>query len=323
MQKLLKRLSIIQSAINLEDDELIAGQLTHLQPLLAEHPTLSARLNPIVRALQALDYAKAYQDITQFLSEQSQMSVYSDPEISALRLELAGLEKQMAQLQYQKDDCIKTLHQFNAQYHAQLGQRLQKMLQLRLMISHFYSQSQKVSEKEREHAWQEYQEYQQHFQDFYQENQKQSEKPQIQPLNDNELKRLKTAYRKACRLCHPDMMADELKQKATEVFQQLTDAYQEQNLALVEQILFKLQTDGIFDVASERVNNKDKLKQHIEQLRQAIMDIQAELYALQHDETYQTIQTLQGNYETYLTDLAKQLDDEIESLNQEFRACVD
>lgn len=322
MQKLLKRLSIIQSAINLEDDELIAQQRVHLEPLVAQHPSLSVRLSPIMTALEQLNYAQAYQDIVQLLSDSSQMSVYIDPQISALRLELAGLEKHMAKLQYQKDDCLNILYQFNASYHARLGQKLQSVLQLNMMISHFYAQLDTLSKTEQEKAQQAYQQYQQEYQEFYQENQKQSDKPQIQPLNDDELKRLKTAYRRASRLCHPDMVVDELKAKATEIFQQLTEAYQQQNLALVEDILAKLQTDGIFDVASERVDDKDKLLQHIHQLRQKIADIEQELQALYDDETYQTIKRLDGVYDEYFCELARQLDDEIERLNDECQKLV-
>ena len=318
MQKLLKRLNIIQSAIHLEDEELIQLQAAHLSEFVEQYPAIEAQLATILCALQDKNYTHVQQVICQLLNEPTQLSIYIDTESEALRLELVVLEKQMAELQYQKDNCIQAINQFGMLYYVHLGARLQQILQLHIKISHYYMQQEGLSEQEQCEAQQQYQEAQQQFQDFQQESQQQQEKMPVQQLDEEGLKLLKNAYRRASRLCHPDMVAEELKDKAKIIFQELVDAYQKQDIETVEKIWVSLQVGGVFDAASKKINDKEALKQHIQNLRQSIIIIQNEIQECERDETYQLIQSLGGQYNEYFVEKAQELDQELMWLNQKW-----
>lgn len=318
MQKLLERLNLIQSAIYLDDEALIQVQIVHFPILIEHHPSLESRLLFILEALQSQNYAQAQQSINQLLNEQTQVSVYIDTESESLRFELAALEKKMAELQYQKDNCIQAINQFGMLYYAHLGQRLQQILQLHVKISHFYTQQEGLSEQEQHKAQQQFQEAQQQFQDFQQESQQQQDKIPAQQLDEEDLKRLKNAYRRASRLCHPDMVAEDLKEQAKVIFQELADAYQQQDVETVERIFVSLQIGGMFGVVSEKISDKEVLKQHIQNLRQSIMMIQNEIQEWEQDETYQLIQSLAGEYDEYFAQMAQELDQELIWLNKKW-----
>lgn len=82
-------------------------------------------------------------------------------------------------------------------------------------------------------------------------------------LDAEQQKELKYAYRKACRLCHPDIVADELKEQAGVIMSELNAAKKKKDLARVKEILYSLETGDGFDVASNTIQDKDILKAKI------------------------------------------------------------
>ena len=76
-------------------------------------------------------------------------------------------------------------------------------------------------------------------------------------LTDYEKQQLKTTYRKASRLCHPDKLADDAKAMGEEIFKALNEAYRHQDLKRVQGILLKLEAETTSLVAaSERIDDR-------------------------------------------------------------------
>ncbi|MGK7489833.1 hypothetical protein ACSREC_37650, partial [Salmonella enterica] len=73
----------------------------------------------------------------------------------------------------------------------------------------------------------------------------------------SELKRL---WRQASRLCHPDVVADELKEKAHQMMVQLNQARQNADLAAIRALLTQLQSGLEPMMASDRLNNLEHLR---------------------------------------------------------------
>ncbi len=131
MQQLLKRLEIIKAAISLEDNETIALHLGKIRDRKQHDPALG----DIVARLDRLDYPQALTLIGDFLNRHSAVAAYTDPEIAALKMELQGLEKRLADLRGERDDCVYTLNDFNRQYSLRLGGVISKILKLKMMIA--------------------------------------------------------------------------------------------------------------------------------------------------------------------------------------------
>lgn len=135
-------------------------------------------------------------------------------------------------------------------------------------------------------------------------------------LSEDEKKELKKIYRKASRMCHPDIVADELKVQATEIMKQLNDAYDNKDIEKVKEILKSLENGTSFDVASDKIDDKKILKSKIEEFREKISIIEQELDEIKEDEIFQTIQDIE-DMDVYFEDLKEQLLKEYKLLKDE------
>lgn len=138
-------------------------------------------------------------------------------------------------------------------------------------------------------------------------------------LNEEGLSELKKAYRKASKLCHPDMVVDELKEQALALMQQLNEAYSKKDLKKVQEILGMLENGGGFDIASDSINDKGVLKAKIDELRSKINEISEEIEQIKNDDTFHTIQEL-DDWDNYFSELKSELSQEQEALEHHIKA---
>lgn len=110
-------------------------------------------------------------------------------------------------------------------------------------------------------------------------------------LNADEQKRLKQAYRKASQICHPDRVNDEQKDMAMAVFNELRQAYEQNDLKTVERILDDLQK-GIFKARSETVSQKDKLKLIKTQLSQKLDNLKVIIDEIKASQSHQVVSSI-------------------------------
>lgn len=372
MQALIKRLQIIQAAIALGDEALLAAQIQTWQAAWADSPINRGHAEPtpdagdesgnsvnngnnvniaangsddhsreslaaIDAAFTALDYALADSLISQLIAQRSALAVYQDSEVAALKLELSALERQFAERSHQHAETVHRIEGFNRDYTIRLGATLAEILKLQMMVAHHhaeqYRQQQGEDHDDNDHndldddaqyrAYrQAYEQAQQAYQQFHGDYEQQLSEPARQTLSEEEQQRLKTAYRRASRLCHPDMVAEEFAEQATRQFQALNDAYKQNDLATVEKILHSLQSGGGFVAASEQVDDQDRLRALVRDLRDQIAALEVDTQRLQSDQVYQLICSLEGEveYQAYFDDLQAQLQAERDQLRSTLQA---
>ena len=80
MQQTLKRLSLIQTSIELDDTDIIALQVAKLENLEPDDEVQS-----ILQKLESLEYASALQDIEAYLAKYRGVVSYVDPEVKGLK----------------------------------------------------------------------------------------------------------------------------------------------------------------------------------------------------------------------------------------------
>lgn len=141
-------------------------------------------------------------------------------------------------------------------------------------------------------------------------------------LRNEEKAELKKLFRKAARLCHPDIVPDELKEQATQMMQQLNVAYDKQDLAQVRKILDSLENGSGFELSSDHIEDKEQLKEKIQEYKENIAHIESEIEEILHDDTYQTISTLDDR-DAYFEDLKKDLEAEKQKLEEEAREILE
>ncbi len=132
-------------------------------------------------------------------------------------------------------------------------------------------------------------------------------------LNDEEKKELKLLFRKAARLCHPDIVTKELRDQAHEITAQLNEAYAQNDLSRVKKLLEMLENGVYLDAASDTLQDIEKLKHKIVHLTDVLADITQELEAIKEDETYQTIEEIE-DWDAYFAEVREALESEYEAL---------
>jgi len=135
-------------------------------------------------------------------------------------------------------------------------------------------------------------------------------------LNEEEKEELKKLFRKACKLCHPDIVADELKEQATAIMQQLNDAYSKKDLKKVKEILYNLENDITFDIASDTINDKERLKEKIKDVRKRMDALNKEIEEIKSNESFTIIQEV-DDLDEYFDQLKFDLQEELERLQRE------
>ena len=132
-------------------------------------------------------------------------------------------------------------------------------------------------------------------------------------ITDEEKKELKNLYRKAVKLCHPDIVTDELKEQAKNIIQKLNDAYAKRDLLKVKEIMLSLKSGKSFDTDSDTINDKEILKVKIVEIRQKIDETEQEIDEIKADKTFQTIQEI-DDWEVYFEEMKEALHKQYEDL---------
>lgn len=339
MQTVMQPLETIKTTIALGDAALLASQVAAWQAewmhatgttddsASADNATHTA-LQAINQALTAMDYARADALITQFVAQKSAIAMYEDGEedheMAALKLELAALERKVAELGSQRDETVHRIESFNREYTMRLGATLEEILKLHMLLAHGLAEQADAHDEESEQSQQRqqaYQQAQQDYQQFHDNYEQQKAEPAPQELNSEEQKRLKQAFRRASKRCHPDMVAEEFKTQAQEQFQELNKAYKQNDLATVERILENLQSGGGFIAASEQVTDKERLRVLVQQLRERLTSLRNELEQLKNDAAYALIESLEDDeaYQAFFDKRSGLLQNELEQLRQEWQ----
>ncbi len=160
--------------------------------------------------------------------------------------------------------------------------------------------------------------------DEYENEYKQSKEnlKDVIQLSDDEKAELKKLYKKAAKMCHPDVVPDELKEKATQMMQQLNDSYSKQDLAKIKAILSSLENGTIFESTSDKLEDKIKLQEIIKEYKQNIKDLEEEIARIMEDETYKIINEL-DDWDLYFEELKSNLEAQKHELEEEAKKILE
>ncbi|MGB0937411.1 MAG: hypothetical protein ACPGTQ_08130 [Colwellia sp.] len=170
-------------------------------------------------------------------------------------------------------------------------------------------------EFEQDESQQEYKEAQQDKASFDQEYEEIISAP-IYKLNADEIKELKKIYRAASKLCHPDIVAEEFKEQATDIMTAVNIAYKEKNLKELTQLLTKLQKGLAFTVASDSINNLELLKEKLDELKLKYKTVKNEILEINNSQTYQVIQDIE-DWDVYFLSIKTELESNLSQLTDE------
>ncbi|MBI2270427.1 MAG: J domain-containing protein [Bacteroidetes bacterium] len=282
--KLIKRLNLIKQLILLEEFDDIAS---HVEKLVDVNEDA---VKVIYTEIKATRYSDAVRKIEVYINQYQKLSLYEDPEIEALKIEIKRLEISVSTASDEVAEIEKLIHDFGVMHSQELGEIINRLLKYRKEKAYKEKDQSEEKKKEFEEAEKDYEQYSKEYEEA--KNQKQFE------LTEEQKNELKIKYRKASKLCHPDVVTDELKEHAEVIFRELNEAYQKNDLKKVTEILEMLEKGEMFISKSEGINEKIKLKAELIKLRKKFENITVELNTLKQSETYQTIIKI-DNWEEY------------------------
>ena len=290
--KILKRLELIKSFILLEEEEDIQEQMTRLEKLQT-----NKELKEIISHLQQKSYGKAIKYIDEFLNAYNQVSFYIDPEIEGLKLEAKSLEAELNKLSNEKADLEKLIHKFGVRHNSELGDLILKILQ--------YRKDKAKGTPEQAEADKDY--------DNYSNEYELSKNEKVAELTEEEQAEIKKKYRKASKLCHPDVVSEDQKELADKLFTELNAAYERNDLEKVKEILANLEKGNFFVNKSDAINEKQLMKAEIENLRIRIKELQQQMILIKESDAYKTITSI-TDWDVYFKETKEKLENQVKEL---------
>lgn len=299
LNKIIKRLEILKNYILLEDIEELDKETNKLREY-----EFNSDLLEIIDDVTKEEFASAITKIQNFISKNQQLSIWTDPEIAALKLEIKNLENQLNGYDNEKIELEKLLSEFQHRHTMELGEIILDILKLRKLK--FKENKAKFEEAENDERQ-------------YREQVDNEKEKEIFELSDEQKSELKKKFRKATVLCHPDKVSDEFKEAAQRIFIELKQAYDANDLKKVSDILEELEKGNYFKTKSETVIEKDLLKSAIAKLKRQIKILETEIVTIKESDTFKTITKIE-DWDDYFSRTKEKLERELEELNLEIKA---
>ena len=292
---IIKRLEIIKNFILLEDIDDISIAVEKLKIY-----QFNEDVKTIITSISNKEFAKAITTIQEFINSYQQITIWNDPEIAGIKLEIKILESQINAFDNEKIELEKVISDFQHRHTIELGEVILEVLRLRKIK---YKNHKKETEAEED------------FNNYSKQYETEKDKKQFE-LDEEEKLELKKKFRKATKKCHPDKVSEEQKAEAEEIFIELKKAYDEHDLEKVNQLLHDLENGKKFVSQADSISEKEKLKITLEKLKQKLKGIENEIISLKETEIFTTINNI-TNWDNYFTETKTQLEEELQNLKVE------
>jgi hypothetical protein len=270
-----RRLEMIRNLVLLGEQDDVSTHLRKLRPV-AEALDLAR----IIAALDNGEYKAALEHIDAYLRRATALVVAGYADIARLRFQLEILELRLESLSDEKADLERSLITFNRRHDDALGNLIQRILKARAQLAQLLVADRK-NDKEREEAEATASEAKETYNDYARQHEELQRAEPLPRLDEDAEQELKSLYRKACSLCHPDKVTEDRKEAAHSAFVELQEAYKGNDLARVREIHVALKSGGLPGTRSTTLSEVEALSAAIAELEYAIARMIVELKALQ------------------------------------------
>lgn len=286
-QTIRRRLEMIRNLILLGEQDDLAP---HIQKL---HPVAEAlKLKPLLLSLEQGDYKEALVVIEDYLHENRNLVLREDIDVPNLQFQLKTLELRLQSLSDEKSDLERTLIVFNRRYSDALGSLVIDMLGAQAKLakkkaenSQRQTAKNQTDKQEAEQDQQEANQAQKNWHDYQHEYENQQVQDAPSQLNEEEVAELKTLYRKACSLCHPDRFEDIEKEAAHQIFVELQNVYKSNDISALRDLHNTLKSGGLPKAPrSSTIRRSDALRTAIAELQHRITSTLRQLQNLYRSE---------------------------------------
>ncbi|MCF8301923.1 MAG: hypothetical protein K9I94_01505 [Bacteroidales bacterium] len=302
-----KRLDLLEKLIREGDHnelELEVKALEQSEKISASNKKLISKLRNCCaeEALETVDHLRNTVELPE---------LSSNVDLQGLRTESSLLETRLSVLFIKHAEISHLISQFRLRYHQEVGPIMSKILELRQELLFLEKDESPEKAEEYEEAKDDKEKFDQSSTNIQKEKRNQ--------LPEEKRRKLQQMFRKASKLCHPDIVSEELEEHAAELFAQLNDAYFSNDLETVEEILKQLESENFqFGHKSQSISQKQKLEANVQKLRSEVDQLQKEIEQLKLTEVYRTIQSLE-DWDRYFERLKKEFEKQLTRLENEYQ----
>lgn len=279
--KLLSRLAVIAKLLDLEDFEDIAAQVPKL-----EHAKTLADINEVIVLLRSKSWEDAKRVVQSVIDRGFAVTLFVDPAVVELRLQVRLAEVQVAVLEGELADVQRRIRLFDHEQETAIGDVIRAYLDAKrryLKLKEAANPS-KESEEASANADATYRQYEE-----ARAARAEEEKPS--ELSETEQQELKMLYRKLAMQCHPDRVTEEDKLRAKDYFQQLQAAYQQNDLGAVYRL--KHQMEAGLELLQDDHGQElaEALERRLKELRSVLASVSKSIGVLTNSSTWKTLST--------------------------------
>ncbi len=217
-----------------------------------------------------------------------QLIPYESANSRQVRFAIVTLSKALAKVEEDIADFHRSLYAFDREYQRRLGDLADAVSALRIELG------------------------------IHQQPQYGEAAPVLTHLAEAEYQLLKTAYRQAAKLCHPDRLPDCRRQTGLQLFDQLNKAYHLQDVVTVEHILWLLQSGQAFAKNNIILSDTVLLLKRKELLGYLLEQKKDQLNSLKMREEYDV--SNRDNWNILLYEYQTRLEDELATLRGRINA---
>ncbi len=255
---------------------------------------LNEGIHFIIILLENNSWNNAKSAINEYFKLRQQLTLFEDLELKTLMFHKESLENKLDKLIIEKNEIEKDIHQFKIVYNQKLGKALVELIELKTKFNlNFIGAFEETRESINAAL--------------------NSSIPKMDNLNE---KKIKSLYKQAALMCHPDKVDEKLKSEAETVFKQLHTAYVHNDLNEVIRIHEDLKSNNFFARKkdySDRALIENKIRHLLYKLKQKSFEINK----LKISPSYQVIEKIHDWNLFYKLEKEK-INNEINTIKNEF-----
>lgn len=239
-------------------------------------------------------------------------SIIISQEKGYLLAQIKLLNQQIVYYQSLIAEAQKQIEVYEIQYRLRFQTIIGQILYLQKLLA-----AKKVQQTEKPESKKQYEEAEYRWQTFNQNISKDT--VQNAQISDVDLQqKLRQLYREGVKLCHPDnpQIAENDKTQAQEVFIALKNAFDENNLEKMQQIVEQLQLGIAFKKQDFSQSSVEQLKQIFDKLKQESEALMQEIAKNHEDKRYQVQQWASEHQAKYFEDEGTKLEEVLRSLKE-------
>lgn len=307
-----KRLEILNRTIALGDEEDINYQCDKLQKSYAigEFPDDLKDIKILIEIIKQGRYGEAARLITVILDRFMAVVVWTDPEISGLKLEIHALELQISSLEDEKSDIEKHIFDFEVRHNKELGELIMQILTLRRQLAECEAKEHPEDEKKQHEFERSRQEH-----DEYEETIEKTRDVHHHDLTEEQQEDINKKFRMISKLAHPDLVDSRFAEQAADIFIRAKRARDANDLETINEIWEFLEKGKPFPLKHETITEKAMIKAEVARLNLITKNILREINILKNSETYKIISGIQ-NLTAYFDEKREKLQAELTCLTE-------